>query len=300
MRDYIRLLRVKHWIKNMFVLIPLIFSKKFLLADQLFEGLLASGLVFVLFCLGSSFSYIINDIVDRKKDREHPVKKSRPLASGKVSVRTAGILAGGVLAICIAAVLFTDIRVMIAFGCYILLILSYSFFLKHFVIADVIVIAVGFIIRIIAGALAIDVGVSNWLLLSALFLSLFLGFGKRRHDLLLLENKTAHRPVLDHYTVPLLDSLITVSVALVIITYSLYTLSEDTAERFNTSYLIYTVPLVVFGIFRYLYILYKKEGGGDPADIVLCDKSIVIVVALWGLLIIGILFLGSIGYGRLF
>jgi len=288
-------MRIRHWIKNLFVFAPLVFSLRFLEPMALLSGSLAA----MAFCFISSFCYIINDIADKEKDRLHPGKKDRPVASGKLSPVTALVFAMIVLAAALAVAFCVSWQVAAAVAGYVVLSLCYSFFLKHLVITDVVVIAIGFLVRIIAGALAVGVVVSNWLLLSALFIALFLGFGKRRHDMMLLANGNAHRPVLEHYTVELLNALIIISVTLSVITYSLYTLSADTISRFHTNCLIYTVPLVVYGIFRYMYIIFKKDGGGDPAEVVLGDKNILVVIMLWGVSVISILYLGYIGLGVL-
>jgi len=260
---------------------------------------LLSLATFGALCFVSSFGYVINDIVDKEKDRQHPVKKKRPLASGRVSIPFAIVISIILLALAIILCLLIPQYTYLAIAAYLAISLFYTFILKHKVIIDVIIIAMGFVIRIIAGSVAINVPFSNWLLLTTLFISLFLGFAKRRHDLSILENKMQHRPVLEHYSIQLLDYMIVIAVTLTIITYSLYVLQDQTQERFGTDKLIYTLPFVLYGLFRYMYIVYKKKGGGDPADIVLRDKSILFVVLLWGISIIVILYLGRLSRGGL-
>jgi 4-hydroxybenzoate polyprenyltransferase len=289
--DIIRLLRIRQWIKNFFVLFPLVFSVGFFNPELILKSVLAMA----AFCFVSSFAYIVNDILDRERDRRHPLKKKRPLASGMVSVRTALILAAVALGLGMLVVLPAGWPAVIAVGAYVLLSVSYSLWLKHIVLVDVMAIALGFALRVLAGALAIGVVLSNWFILATLFLSIFMGLGKRRHDFMHVPDRTVSRPVLGEYDVKLLDYCIVVSIACIVITYALYTADAETVRRFHTGALVYTVPVVVYGVFRYLFLVFKKENGGDPSEIVLRDKSLVIAVALWFVSVIVIISLGYWG-----
>lgn len=282
----IQLLRIKQWIKNTFLFTPLIFSLNFLNAGLVTKSLLA----FLAFCLASSFGYAVNDILDREKDRQHPEKSRRPIARGAVSVPAASFVAGILLAASIALSIVVNPLVTASIAGYIVLVALYSFVLKRLVIIDVMAIALGFVIRVIAGALAIEVGISNWILLCSLFISLFLGFGKRRNELNSLDDAANHRSVLGNYNIRLLDYMIVASLALTIITYSLYVIDPETVSRLGTDKLVMTLPFVIYGVFKYLYRLHVKQDGSDLADIILRDKGIIIDIVLWLLSIVIILY----------
>lgn len=285
---FFKLLRVKQWIKNAFVLAPLLFSLNLFNLPRLYHSLFA----FLAFCFASSAVYIFNDLLDKEKDRHHPVKKDRPIPRGDIGTGTAVIIlvllliGSGVISVLI------NIPTLIVIMTYVVLNTLYSLFLKNMVILDAMIISLGFVLRVVAGGVAIEVVLTNWILLATLFISLFIGFGKRRHELLLMNSHSGeHRPVLEKYNVQLLDYMMLISVTLTIITYSLYTLDEGVVAKFGTNKLIYTVPFVIYGLFRYLYLIYKRESGADPSDVVLGDKSIIINVIIWGAMIVAILYL---------
>ena len=286
--NYIHLLRPKHWIKNLFVFAALIFSL------NLFNIVksIASLQAFFAFCLASSFVYIINDIIDIEQDRKHPKKRNRPIASGKISIKNAIIISIICLITGITLAYFINLNTLIVISVYIFVNIFYSMKIKNVVILDVMFIALGFILRMIAGATAIEVSFSNWILLTTFCISLFLGFGKRRGEILLTNNNTQKntRFVLKLYSKQFLDYMITSSITLTIISYALYTIDSEVIKKFGTDKLIYTVPLVIYGIFRYLYVVYKSDSDGDPTEVVLKDKSIISVVLLWILLVIGLIY----------
>lgn len=281
-------LRPQQWIKNLFIFAPLIFSRRFL------EGplVLRTVAAFAAFCLVSSAHYIFNDIQDLEEDRLHPIKSKRPLASGRLK-RAPAVAAMIVLAAAglgLAAALSLPFF-YVSVG-YLVLQVLYSLRLKHVVILDIFVVAAGFVIRVVAGGLVIGVGISSWLLVCTMLLALFLAMSKRRHELVLLVGEAEnHRPILKEYTTYLLDQMISVVTASTLVAYCLYTISEETVARFGTKNLILTVPFVLYGIFRYLYLIHQKEEGGSPEHLILKDKPLLIDIFLWvvsALLIIGL------------
>lgn len=285
---YIQLLRPRHWIKNIFVFAALIFSLNLFNIVKLIASLQA----FFAFCLASSFIYIINDIIDIEQDRKHPKKRNRPITSGKISIKNAKIISVICLISSITLAYFINLSTLIIILVYIFINIFYSIKIKNVVILDVIFIALGFILRMIAGATAIEVNFSNWILLTTFCISLFLGFGKRRGEMALANsNKQQNtRFVLTLYNKQILDYMMISSVTLTIISYALYTIDLEVITRFGTDKLIYTVPFVMYGIFRYLYVIYRSDSNGDPTDVVLKDKSIILTVLLWALLIIGLIY----------
>jgi len=272
-------MRPGQWVKNLFVFAPLLFSRHFL--RQASEGRALLG--FLLFCLASGLVYLMNDLADLEKDRAHPAKRLRPLASGMLSPT----LAWGVVVALLPALFGGSYllgRTFLAIvGLYAANNVLYSFWLKEKVIIDVMSIALGFILRVMAGGAAIGVPTSSWLLLCTALLALFLGFGKRRHELLLLEaDASNHRRVLSHYGTYFLDQMIAVVTASTVLSYALYTMSGDTVARFGTNRLVYTTPFVLYGIFRYLYLIHKRDEGGSPAETVWRDTPLMVNVVLWG------------------
>ena len=287
--DILSLLRVRHWIKNLFVFFGLVFSL------NLFNPKLVilSSLCFFAFCFASSFVYIINDLIDIDKDRMHPTKKNRAIASSKIDLRLVVLLLIVLLIASLLLSIIVSFKIVIVILIYIVINILYSLFLKHIVILDVMVIAFGFVLSVLAGTFSIDVEASSWILLTTLSVSLFLGFGKRRNEIIVMgKDEYLHRPVLEHYNLKLLEYMIIVSVTLSIITYILYTIDSGTILKFDTDKLYYSVPLVIFGLFRYMYILFKKDRGGDPADIVSKDRYIIATVVIW--IVIMILFIYKI------
>ncbi|MCD6517551.1 MAG: decaprenyl-phosphate phosphoribosyltransferase [Candidatus Aminicenantes bacterium] len=280
--------RPKQWIKNFFILAPLIFSQNLFNVPLLIK----SAIAFAAFCLLSSSLYILNDIRDLDEDKHHPVKSKRPLASGEIN-RTQAWTAFGLLLIAsvIVSVLFLNQNFMIALLIYVILQFSYSFGLKNVIILDVFIVAAGFIIRVISGGFAINVHISHWLLICTLLLALFLALSKRRHEMVLLGKEAVnHRPILGEYSPYLLDQMIAVVTASTIIAYCLYTISEETVTRFGTYELIYTVPFVLYGIFRYLYLIHRRSEGGSPETLIIKDRPLLIDVFLWVVTVVVIVY----------
>ena len=281
-------LRPQQWIKNLFIFAPIIFSRHFL------EGplVLRTAAAFVAFCLVSSAHYIFNDIQDLEEDRLHPVKSQRPLASGRLekAPAVAAMLVLAAAGLGLSAAL--SLPFFYAAVGYLVLQVLYSLRLKHVVILDIFVVAAGFVIRVVAGGLVIGVGISSWLLICTMLLALFLAMSKRRHELVLLVGDAGnHRPILKEYTTYLLDQMISVVTASTLVAYCLYTISEDTVARFGTKNLILTVPFVLYGIFRYLYLVHQRSGGGSPEHLILKDRPLLIDIFLWvvsALVIIGL------------
>lgn len=277
-KDFIYLLRPQQWVKNGIVLAGLIFSGSADDPELSLLALAATG----LFCLLSSTIYIVNDIADADADRRHPGKANRPIASGRVRVSAAATLAIilGVVGLLLSFLLNRDFF-YIALG-YVVLSILYSVYLKHIVIIDVMTIAAGFVLRALGGAVIIDVEFSGWLLISSFLLALFLGFGKRRHELVLLENGGRdHRRILAQYTSYFLDQLIGVVTPAVVVCYLIYVISPEVQEKLGTQYLYLTTPFVIYGIFRYLYLIHLEEQGGSPTRLLLTDRPILITVLLW-------------------
>ncbi len=277
--NYIKLLRPPQWIKNLFVFVPLIFSKHLFHKEYLITSLLA----FIVFCLISSVVYIINDIADVKSDRLHPQKKLRPIASGKINVAEAIISACVLFVISFLFLQKFNFYFIALLGIYFVLNVFYSFVLKNIVLLDIFSIAAGFMIRVLAGAFVINVEISSWLILTTMFISLFLAVMKRRSELNLNENLEfiATRKVLQYYSQNFTDQMATVASAGVIICYALYTVSERTITIFHTDHLIYTTPFVVFGIFRYMYLVYMNQKGENTTEIMVTDPAMIVNVALY-------------------
>jgi 4-hydroxybenzoate polyprenyltransferase len=271
-------LRAHQWIKNLFIFAPLLFSQNITNGPLVLISLRA----FAAFCMISSAQYIFNDIRDLEEDRAHPVKSKRPLASGRMKLGSAialliGVGIGGFL---VAATI--NLPFLLITAGYFVLQALYTLWLKHIVILDVFIIAAGFLIRVIAGGLAIGVEISSWLLICTILLSLFLALGKRRYELVLLDQDASqHRPILKEYNPYLLDQMISVVTASTFVAYCLYTISDDTIEKFGTKNLIFTVPFVLYGIFRYLYLIHQKAEGGTPEALVLKDRPLLIDIFLW-------------------
>jgi 4-hydroxybenzoate polyprenyltransferase len=280
-------LRPHQWTKNLIVFAGLIFG------EHLFDPAsgIRAGAAFAVFCALSSAVYLFNDLADREADRLHPIKRFRPIASGAVAPTVAGTTA----AILLVAGLGTALLIGRAFAgvaaAYVGLQVVYSVLLKKVVIIDVFTIAGGFVLRAAAGAVAIPVPISPWLLIVTTLLALFLGFSKRRHELVLLaEQATGHRPSLEEYTPYLLDQMISVVTASTIVAYAFYTVSPETIRKFGTNLLPLTLPFPLYGIFRYLYLVHRREGGGSPAELLLTDGPLLVCVALWGAAVIALIY----------
>ncbi len=279
--------RPHQWTKNLFVFAGLIFGRQ-LLDREATERAVAA---FVIFCALSSAVYLFNDILDREADRQHPLKANRPIASGALPVTTAfGAAAALTIAGLAASVALGWPFAAVALG-YVVLQGLYSGPLKHVVIIDVLAIAVGFVLRAAAGAVAISVPISQWLLVAMLLLALFLALSKRRHELVLLaDGATDHRRILGEYSPYLLDQMISVVTASTLVTYAFYTISPETTEKFHTNLLGLTLPFPLYGIFRYLYLVHKRELGGSPSELLLTDLPLLICVGLWGLTVIALIY----------
>jgi 4-hydroxybenzoate polyprenyltransferase len=292
-------LRPAQWTKNLIVFTALLFGQ--LAARPAFldpHAVLRALAAFGIFCALSGVVYLVNDVADREADRLHPTKRERPIASGAVSPGVA-IATAIVLSICAlgGAWLLRPAFAGVAFA-YVALQTLYSGPLKHIVIIDVLTISVGFVLRAVAGAVAIDVEINHWLLILTILLALFLALSKRRHELVLLASgATSHRPILEEYSPYLLDQMIAVVTASTLVSYVISTVSPETVQKYHTDYLGLTVVFPIYGIFRYLYLVHLKEGGGSPADMLLNDRPLLICVALWAASVAGIIYGTSLIYG---
>jgi 4-hydroxybenzoate polyprenyltransferase len=284
----IRSMRPAQWTKNLFVFAALVFAQKFFELAALARSIGA----FLVFCLVSGAFYIFNDIRDCEEDRAHPKKCLRPIAHGDLG-RGLAMVVFVVLAVSgLLAAFLLNRSFFYAVALYLILQLAYSLKLKHVVILDVFVIAAGFVIRVVAGGLVIEVPISSWLLICTTLLALLLAMGKRRHELLLLEDRaTNHRAILKEYSAYLLDQMIAVVTASTLIAYCLYTISAETVAKFGTDHLIWTAGFVLYGIFRYLYLVHQKGKGGSPEELVLQDKPLLVNILLWIGAVILILYL---------
>ncbi len=277
--SFIKLIRIPQWIKNLFVFVPLVFSKHLFDKDYLISSLIA----FLIFCLISSIVYVINDIADVESDRLHPKKKSRPIAAGKINTKQAISISGILFIVAIILMGNYNLRFISCVGLYFILNILYSFVLKNIVLLDIFSIAAGFMIRVFAGAFAISVEISSWLILTTMFISLFLAIMKRRSELNLVENHdfVATRKVLQHYSLNFADQMATIASAGVIICYALYTVAQRTITIFHTDNLIYTTPFVVFGIFRYMYLVYMNQKGENTTEVMISDPAMIVNVILY-------------------
>jgi 4-hydroxybenzoate polyprenyltransferase len=283
----LRSLRPEQWTKNLIVFAALIFARRLLDPAAVGHSLAA----FLIFCALSGVVYLFNDVRDREADRRHPLKSRRPIASGALTVGTAL----GWAAVLATAGLVWAFQLGLAFGVvatvYLVLSGLYTTRLKHIVILDVLVIAIGFALRAQAGGLAIGVPVSDWLLVCTILLALFLGLSKRRHELTLLAGRaTEHRRILEEYSSYLLDQMIGVVTASTLMAYIIYCTSPETIVRFGTDLLVLTTPFPIYGIFRYLYLVHRKDGGGSPSEMLLTDRPLLACVGLWGLAVIAIIY----------
>lgn len=266
------------WIKNTFVFAAVVFSGQFFAPGAVTKSVLA----FVALCLAASGTYLLNDVRDREGDRAHPTKRRRPIAAGLVPVGLALAIAvvAGLSGIGLAFVV--NRQTGFAVLGYLALTTLYSLALKHVVILDVVAVACGFVLRVIVGAVAIGVAFSSWLVLCTFMLALFLGFAKRRHEVVLLEgNAESHRPTLGEYSPQFLDMMMAVVTAAAVMSYVLYTMDPETIAHFGSRNLIYTSVFVLYGIFRYLYLIHQKSSGGNPAQLLSRDWSLLLAVVLW-------------------
>jgi 4-hydroxybenzoate polyprenyltransferase len=271
-------LRPSQWTKNLIIFLPLMFAQLLLDGRAVVQAIAA----FVIFCALSGVVYLINDVADREADRLHPVKKNRPIASGALPVPVAILWAIVLGSAALAGSFWLRPLFGVVAASYVALLALYSSSLKHIVILDVLTIAIGFVLRAAAGAIALDVPISHWLYVLTILLALFLALSKRRHELVLLaDGATSHRRILEEYSPYLLDQMIAVVTASTIVAYAFYTVSPDTVAKFGTDQLILTLPFPLYGIFRYLYLVHLKEGGGSPSDMLLTDRPLLICVGLW-------------------
>jgi 4-hydroxybenzoate polyprenyltransferase len=279
-------MRPRQWAKNLFVFAGLLFAQK------LFTPLALVALAaFAIFCALSGAIYLLNDVADRRQDRLHPRKRLRPIASGRLSVPAAVAAAVGLIVLALAASAWISWALAAVAAAYAALLVLYSAWLKHLVIVDVLIVASGFVLRAVAGAVAIDVEISGWLLICTILLALFLALGKRRHEYLTLgEGAATHRPILAEYSEGLLDQMIAVVTASTVTAYALYTMSPETVAKFHTHWLPATIPFVLYGIFRYLYLLYRRQLGGNPSELFLNDPPLLVNSALWLLVVLAIIY----------
>lgn len=280
-------LRPRQWIKNGLVLAPLLFAKSLFETDRLVKSMAAMA----AFCLLSGGVYVVNDWIDRSRDRLHPEKRSRPFASGALgSGWAAGLVVGSWAAAAAIATLLPWHFGAVAVG-YLALQMSYSLGLKRWAVIDVGIIALGFVLRVVAGGAAIEVPVSNWLYLCTLLLAVFLGFAKRRHELSSLqESADAHRDNLADYSLPMLDQMIAVAAAACVVSYGLYTVAPDTVAKVGSDRLKLTVPFVLYGVFRYLFLIHRRGLGGSPERVLLSDRGIIAAVVLFGAVVAVVLY----------
>jgi 4-hydroxybenzoate polyprenyltransferase len=274
----VRSLRPEQWLKNGFVLAPLVFSGRLDDSAAWARGLLAVA----AFCAASSAVYLVNDVLDRESDRRHPTKRDRPIAAGEISAGAALATAVLLAAAALAAAAAVGGWFQVVLGAYLALVVLYSAVLKRVVFIDVLVLAAGFVLRVVGGAVAIDVPVSRWLLLCAYLLALYLALGKRRSELALLgDDAGSHREVLGHYTLALVDQAIGVVLGATVLAYTLYTVAPDTVAKVGSEGLMATVPIVLYGLFRYLFLLHTQDLGGSPTRVLVTDRPLLITVVVW-------------------
>jgi 4-hydroxybenzoate polyprenyltransferase len=271
-------MRPAQWIKNGFVLVPIVFSAN-LNQPAL---LLREGVAFAAFCLVASGIYLWNDALDWKADLAHPEKKMRPIPAGQLSA-AAGALFGSVILVAgIALGVALGGPIGLLLGSYAAINIMYGLWLKHMAILDLMCIAAGFVLRVVAGASAIGVSASHWILMCTFLLALFLGVAKRRQELVMLAGESVrHRRVLDQYSLPWLDQVGTVVSAATIVAYALYTVAPETQTRFGTDRLIYTLPFVIYGMLRYLHLIQHGDRTGNPTSALLTDKPLLICLLAW-------------------
>ena len=285
--NLLRSLRPSQWTKNLIIFAALIFGQRLLDAD----AVLTSVAAFAIFCALSGVVYLINDVADRQADRQHPTKRHRPIASGAVPIPLAVGTAAVLAFVSLTAAYLLRLEFGVIATTYVLLLALYSGPLKHVVIIDVLTIAIGFVLRAAAGAVVIYVEIGHWLLIVTLLLALFLALSKRRHELVLLaDGARSHRRILQEYSPYLLDQMISVVTASTLVAYAFSTISPEVIAKFGTDKLGLTFPFPLYGIFRYLYLVHQKEGGGSPSDMLLNDRPLLLCVALWGLAVVLIIY----------
>jgi 4-hydroxybenzoate polyprenyltransferase len=273
-------LRPGQWTKNLLVFAGLLFGRRLDDPAAIVDAIAA----FAVFCLLSGAVYIVNDIADRDSDRRHPLKARRPIASGALPVKIAAAAAFAIGAVALAGAGALGLPFLAVAVAYLVLQSLYSGPFKHIVIIDVLTLAIGFVLRAVGGAVAVNVEISRWLLICTILLALFMALAKRRHEIVLLADDAAsHRPILGEYSAYLLDQMIAVVAASTLIAYVFYTISPETQEKFGTPWLGLTIPFPLYGIFRYLYLVHRRDGGGNPAELLLTDRPLLACVAMWAL-----------------
>jgi 4-hydroxybenzoate polyprenyltransferase len=276
---WVRLLRPRQWVKNLFVLAALLFSGRALEA----RFLVSSAIAFASFCLLASAVYVSNDLVDRAADRAHPTKRHRPIAAGVISATSAVIGAATLAMVGMALAFAVGERMAAVAGAYLLLNVAYSLYLKRVVILDVFAIAAFFVLRLFAGAIAVEAKPSVWLILCGGLLALYLGFAKRRQELVLLgQSSSDHRAVLSNYSMPFLDQLSSVILGVTVVCYIMYSRESDTARAIGGDALSYSTVFVLYGVLRYLYLVHT-QADGNPTDTLLTDRGLMVAVVSWGL-----------------
>jgi 4-hydroxybenzoate polyprenyltransferase len=277
-KGLIRSLRPVQWLKNGFVLAPIIFSGRIDDPGAWLMGVLAVA----SFCAASSATYLVNDVVDREADRAHPEKCRRPIAAGEVTPAVALLTALLLLSVSLLLAVWIGGWFPSVVVAYVVLVALYSVALKRLVFLDVLVVAAGFVLRVLGGVIAIDVPLSRWLLLVAYLLALYLALGKRRAELAMLgEAAGSHRVVLGHYTLPMVDHAISVVLGATLLAYALYTMAPETVAKVGSEGLLATVPIVLYGLLRYLYLLHRHELGGSPTRVLITDRPLLVCVVLW-------------------
>jgi 4-hydroxybenzoate polyprenyltransferase len=278
--NLLRSLRPGQWTKNLLVFAGVLFGRR--LADPSAVGRALAA--FGIFCALSGVVYLVNDVIDRPGDRLHPLKSRRPIASGRLGVGTALAAALVIGVVALASAFWLGWAFGTVAAAYVGLMALYSGTLKNIVIIDVLTIAMGFVLRAVAGAVAVDVEISRWLLICTIMLALFMALAKRRQEIVSLsDGARSHRAILGEYSAYLLDQMIAVVTASTLISYTFYTISPETEVKFGTHWLGLTIPFPLYGIFRYLYLVHQREGGGSPADLLLTDRPLLACVALWAL-----------------
>ena len=286
-RPFLQSLRPAQWAKNVFVLAPLVFGERLLDAQTDLRAVLS----LIAFCCTSSAVYLLNDIRDREEDRRHPLKRLRPLAAGTLRVPVAVL--GAVVLVGVAGALsaYLGTSFALVLAAYLILNVLYTLWFKHMVILDVMSIGIFFVLRVEAGAQATAIQVSSWLFLCTTFLALFLAFSKRRHEITLLTHvASGQRPVLDHYSPAFLDQMINVVTASAVVSYALYSVAPETVDKYHTKDLLFTIPLVLYGIFRYLYLMYQRPSERNPTEAILRDPPFLINILLWGVAVVAIVY----------
>ena len=286
LKEYIKLIRIKHWIKNGFVFVPILFSKNLFDSNNFFQVVFA----FIVFGFASSIVYVFNDIADAEADRKHSVKKNRPIASGKISKKNAWIVITVLVVIFAFSIKYFSVGFDIVVLSYIILNIFYSLYFKRIVIVDLFSIAAGFMLRVIAGAYAINVEVSSWLILTTLFVSLFLAIIKRRSELTAQSNDLKTRTVLENYSTAFIDQISSITAAGVIICYALYSVSAKVLNNFHSDYFVYTTIFVIYGIFRYLFLAVNENKGEDASEVILKDYPTLINIVLYFITVILIIY----------